>query len=126
MAEFANASSQADPLESMYRFCSWFEEHFPSGKQKHFCPLLYKICTTYSVWETYQNDERLLKLWLKLTENFPESGLAIMEFAHAKGSCRQLAKFYVHWSEMYQSIGWFFGQNFICCSNILHEMVKKI
>uniref|UniRef100_A0A183CI45 BUB1 N-terminal domain-containing protein n=1 Tax=Globodera pallida TaxID=36090 RepID=A0A183CI45_GLOPA len=106
LIEFASAFKETDPLETMYRFTSWFEENFPSGKQKHFCPLLYKICTTYCPMDVYKNDERLLKLWLKLAENFPESGLAIMEFAFAKGSCRQLAKFYVHWSTMFQSIGW--------------------
>ncbi|KAL3098058.1 hypothetical protein niasHT_027603 [Heterodera trifolii] len=106
LTEFANASKGSDPLEPMYRFTIWFEEHFPSGKQKHFCQFLYKICTTYCLMNAYKNDDRLMKLWLKLTENFPESGFAIMEFAFSKGSCRQLAKFYIHWSTMYQSISW--------------------
>jgi hypothetical protein len=61
--------------------------------------------------EAYKNDERLLKLWLNLAENFPESGLAVMEFAFSKGSCRQLAKFYINWSRMYQSIGKFRQQD---------------
>lgn len=53
----------------------------------------------------YENDERILKLWLKLAERFPERGLAVMDFAHRKGSCRQLANFYVRWSEMYEWSG---------------------
>lgn len=48
-----------------------------------------------------------MKLWVKLAESFPESGLAVMEFAYTKGSCRELAKFYIRWSEMYQAIGFF-------------------
>lgn len=48
-----------------------------------------------------------MKLWVKLAESFPESGLAVMEFAYTKGSCRELAKFYIRWSEMYQAIGIF-------------------
>lgn len=47
----------------------------------------------------------MLKLWLKLADAFPESGLAVMRFAFTRGSCRQLAKFYIRWSEAYQSIG---------------------
>lgn len=58
--------------------------------------------------ERYKNDERIMKLWVKLAESFPESGLAVMEFAYTKGSCRELAKFYIRWSEMYQTIGIFF------------------
>jgi hypothetical protein len=47
----------------------------------------------------------MLKLWMKLSDAFPESGLAVMRFAFTRGSCRQLAKFYIRWSEAYQSIG---------------------
>jgi hypothetical protein len=72
----------------MCQYVSWFEEHFPSGKQKYFYPILYKICTTFCTMDTYKNDERLLKLWLKLAENFPESELAVMEFGES--SCENL------------------------------------
>jgi hypothetical protein len=105
LKEFANAATKEDPLDSMSQYVTWFEEHFPSGKQKYFYPILYKICTTYGPMNNYKNDERLLKIWMKLVENFPESGLAVMEFAFTKDSCRQLAKFYINWSEMYQSFG---------------------
>ncbi|KAF7631037.1 BUB1 N-terminal domain-containing protein [Meloidogyne graminicola] len=104
--ELSEAAQQEDPLASMCNYVSWFEEHFPSGKRKFFYPILYKICVTYCSMDIYKNDERLLKIWLKLTENFPESSLAVMEFAFTKGSCRNLAKFYICWSHMYQSIEW--------------------
>uniref|UniRef100_A0A1I8BAS9 BUB1 N-terminal domain-containing protein n=1 Tax=Meloidogyne hapla TaxID=6305 RepID=A0A1I8BAS9_MELHA len=102
--ELSEASQHDDPLALMCGYVSWFEEHFPSGKRKFFYPILYKICVTYCNMDIYKNDERLLKIWLKLAENFPESSLAIMEFAYLKGSCRNLAKFYICWSELYQSI----------------------
>ena len=70
-----------DPLEHLCKYGSWFEENFPSGEQKFFFPILYKICTEFSSMECYKNDERLMKLWFKLSENFPESGLAVMELA---------------------------------------------
>ncbi|KAI1716357.1 mad3/BUB1 homology region 1 domain-containing protein [Ditylenchus destructor] len=56
--------------------------------------------------EIYKNDDRILKLWIKLAESFPESGFAVMEFAFTKGSCRQMASFYIQWSNMYQAVGW--------------------
>nr|CAD2153793.1 unnamed protein product [Meloidogyne enterolobii] len=104
--ELLEAEKQEDPLASMCTYVAWFEEHFPSGKRNFFYPILYKICVTYCNMDMYKNDERLLKIWLKLAENFPESSLAVMEFAYLKGSCRNLAKFYICWSEMYQSIEW--------------------
>lgn len=68
-------------------------------------PMLYKICSMFGIIPRYENDERILKLWLKLAERFPQRGLAVMDFAHTKGSCRQLANFYVRWSEMYEMSG---------------------
>uniref|UniRef100_A0A914DUG1 BUB1 N-terminal domain-containing protein n=1 Tax=Acrobeloides nanus TaxID=290746 RepID=A0A914DUG1_9BILA len=99
------AKSLADPLSAMCDYLVWFEEHFPSGKPSVLYPMLYKICTIYGIMSRYENDERILKLWLKLAESFPERGLAVMDFAHAKGSCRQMANFYVRWSEMYEMSG---------------------
>jgi hypothetical protein len=104
--DYEEAKDSDDPLDQMLTFTSWFEEQFPSGKQKYFFPMLYKLCTEYSAMEDkYKDDERLMKLWFKLSENFPESGLAVMELAFHRGSCRQLARFYLRWSEMYQVIG---------------------
>jgi len=105
LTDFEQAEKSEDPLEIMWRYTCWFEEHFLSGKQKYFYPILYKICTRYSYFDCYKNDERILKLWIKLAENFPESGLAVMELAFLRSSCRQISKFYIRWSEMYQMIG---------------------
>lgn len=100
-----------DPLSEMCKFVLWFEEHFPSGNYRTFYPMLYKICTTFCIMPQYRNDERILKLWLKLAASFPESGFAMMEFAFTKGSCRELAKFYIRWSEMYEFVCKFFYFN---------------
>lgn len=103
-AEYFEASklNHEDPLSEMCKFVLWFEEYFPSGKYRLFYPMLYKICTTFCTLPQYKNDERMLKLWLKLAASFPESGFAVMEYAFTKGSCRELAKFYIRWSEMYE------------------------
>lgn len=98
----ASMLNQLDPLSEMCEFVFWFEAHFPSGKYRLFYPMLYKICTTFCTSPQYRNDERILKLWLKLAASFPESGFAVMEYAFTKGSCRELAKFYIRWSEMYE------------------------
>lgn len=50
-----------------------FEEHFPSGKQRLFYPMVYTVLSIYSVMEIYKNDDRILKLWIKLAESFPVS-----------------------------------------------------
>jgi hypothetical protein len=99
------AKKSEDPLGVFWHFCVWFDEHFPSGKPRLFYPMLYKICINYGNDGRYQHDERLLKLWVMLAENFPERGLAVFDFAYARGSLKTMAKFYVRWAEMYETLG---------------------
>uniref|UniRef100_A0A915E0D2 BUB1 N-terminal domain-containing protein n=1 Tax=Ditylenchus dipsaci TaxID=166011 RepID=A0A915E0D2_9BILA len=85
--ESANQVQTADPLAEMWDYVVWFEEHFPGGKQRLFYPMLYKVrgldafamekftifrsAPHFCVLSRYKNDERMLKLWLKLAESFP-------------------------------------------------------
>jgi hypothetical protein len=55
------AKEADDPLDILWQYSIWFDEHFPSGKPKLFYPMLYKICTTYGSDSRYEFDERLLK-----------------------------------------------------------------
>lgn len=67
--------------------------------------MLYQILTKYGTDNRYRNDERIMKLWLRLADNFPERGFAVMQLACSRGSCKQLAKFYIFWSRMYEYSG---------------------
>lgn len=102
--EFDLAQQSSDPLATLHSFLCWFRESFPSGKPSLLYPMLYKVCVTYGNDERFQQDERLLKFWTELAENFPERGLAVMDFAYSRGSCREMAKFYVRWADMYDSM----------------------
>ncbi|CAD5234211.1 unnamed protein product [Bursaphelenchus xylophilus] len=102
--ELKKAKKAEDPLSIMLDFLSWFQEQFPSGKPAVLYPILYKMCITFGIDKRFQMDERMLKLWSELAENFPERGLAVMEFAYTKGSLRQMAKFYIRWSDMYDTM----------------------
>lgn len=112
-AEFDKAQTSEDPLALMHGYLHWFQRSFPSGKPSLLYPILYKICTTYGNDERYQHDERLLKMWMELAESFPERGLAVMDFAFTRGSLREMAKFYVRWSEMYDNMSKYFVYIFL-------------
>ncbi|KAI6173838.1 Mitotic checkpoint serine/threonine-protein kinase BUB1 beta [Aphelenchoides besseyi] len=104
-SEWLNAYQSSDPLSVLWKFVTWFDENYPSGRPMLLYPMLYKICTTFGCDDRYQHDERLLKFWILLTDNFPERGLAVFDFAYNQGSLRTMAKFYVKWSEMYDAFG---------------------
>uniref|UniRef100_A0A914XX10 BUB1 N-terminal domain-containing protein n=1 Tax=Panagrolaimus superbus TaxID=310955 RepID=A0A914XX10_9BILA len=104
--KFTNAMKEAetavDPLTTMVQFVKWFDDHFLSGKTSVLHPMLYQILTKYGTERRYRNDERIMKLWLRLADNFPERGFAVMQLACSRGSCKELAKFYIFWSRMYE------------------------
>ncbi|KAH7694938.1 Mitotic checkpoint serine/threonine-protein kinase BUB1 beta, partial [Aphelenchoides avenae] len=95
-----------DALGLMCQYTLWFDEHFPSGKTHLFFPICYRICNTFATIDRFRDDERLMKLWVRLADNFPERATAVMDFAYSKGSCRRLAGFYIRWSKMYEAMGW--------------------
>lgn len=99
-ADWEVALQSEDPLKDLWHYIIWFDEHFPAGKPHLLYPMLYKICTKFGTATRYQHDERLLKFWILLAENFPERGLAVFDFAYKRGSCNTMAKFYVRWSEV--------------------------
>ena len=105
--EFANADKMEDPLDVMIKFVHWFQWNIPSGRVDILQPMVYRILAKYGTDPRYRNDERTMKLWLTLADNFPERGFAVMELACSRGSCRELAKFYIFWSKMYEYAGWF-------------------
>lgn len=41
--DFDAASKSEDPLTILWNFSNWFEEHFPTGKNRLFYPILYKV-----------------------------------------------------------------------------------
>ncbi|CAD5229592.1 unnamed protein product [Bursaphelenchus okinawaensis] len=102
--EIRTARKAEDPLAVMINFLKWFQEQFPSGKASLLYPMLYKACITFGNDKRFQMDERMLKLWTELAENFPERGLAVMQFAYTRGSLRHMAKFYIRWSDMYDTM----------------------
>jgi hypothetical protein len=99
---FEEAQTAEDPLSVLIKFVKWFDDHFLSGKTSVLHPMLYQILTKYGTEERYRNDERIMKLWLRLADNFPERGFAVMQLACSRGSCKELAKFYIFWSRMYE------------------------
>ena len=99
------AENAEDPLPVMIQYVKWFDDHFLSGKVGVLQPMLYQILTKYGTDPRYRNDERIMKLWLKLADNFPERGFAVMQLACSRGSCKELAKFYIFWSKMYEYAG---------------------
>ena len=114
------AGSACDPLAVLISFIKWFDDHFLSGKVSVLHPMLYQILTKYGTEPRYRNDERIMKLWLRLADNFPERGFAVMQLACSRGSCRELAKFYIFWSKMYEYAGEFLIQIFresLCFKN---------
>lgn len=103
--EFQNADNSDDPLGVMMKFVNWYQWNIPSGLVHVLQPMVYKIVTKYGTTPRYRNDERTLKLWLILADNFPERGFAVMELACSRGSCKEMAKFYIFWSKMYEYAG---------------------
>uniref|UniRef100_A0A0N5C1J9 BUB1 N-terminal domain-containing protein n=1 Tax=Strongyloides papillosus TaxID=174720 RepID=A0A0N5C1J9_STREA len=102
---FEESKSHEDPLSVIWEYIKWFENVFPTGKQKTLFPLLWKSVNYYSNFEELENDERLVKLWLKLCDNYPTRSLAILECAFTKGVGRYCASFYISWSEIYEAWG---------------------
>lgn len=63
--------------------------------------MLTKMINTFGYRKEYRNDKRMLKLWIKLTENKTDISSAVLfERAYLAGCCRQLAEFYIRWAEV--------------------------
>lgn len=72
-----------------------------AGKQSHLFSMLTRIINTFGYREEFLNDERMLKFWIKLTENKSDANIdTFFERAYIAGCCRRLAKFYVRWAEV--------------------------
>uniref|UniRef100_A0A0K0ERE8 BUB1 N-terminal domain-containing protein n=1 Tax=Strongyloides stercoralis TaxID=6248 RepID=A0A0K0ERE8_STRER len=102
---FEESKNSDDPLSIIWDYIKWFENIFPTGKQKTLFPLLWRSVSYYSNCQDYENDERLVKLWLKLCDNYPTRSLAILECAFTKGVGRYSALFYISWAEIYETWG---------------------
>lgn len=99
--EFALAEMSENPLDICMRYIGWFEEHFPTGKQTHLFSMLTRIINTFGYREEFLNDERMLKFWIKLTENKSNMNVeTFFERAYLAGCCRRLANFYIRWAEI--------------------------
>ncbi|EFO22871.2 hypothetical protein LOAG_05615 [Loa loa] len=100
-SDFEQAKASDDPLDICLHHVTWFEEHFPTGKQSHLFSILTRIINTFGYREEFLNDERMLKFWIKLIENKSDANVdAFFERAYLAGCCRRLAKFYVRWAEI--------------------------
>uniref|UniRef100_A0A0N4ZP93 BUB1 N-terminal domain-containing protein n=1 Tax=Parastrongyloides trichosuri TaxID=131310 RepID=A0A0N4ZP93_PARTI len=102
---FEESKNSKDPLSVIWKYVRWFENIFPSGKQKTLYPLLWRSVNYYSNFENLENDDRLIKLWLKLCDNYPTRSLAILECAFTKGVGRLSSFFYISWAEIYEAWG---------------------
>ncbi|CEF61745.1 Mitotic checkpoint serine/threonine-protein kinase BUB1 beta [Strongyloides ratti] len=102
---FEESKKNKDPLSIIWDYIKWFENIFPTGKQKTLFPMLWRSVNFYSNSHEYENDERLIKLWIKLCDNYPTRSLAIFECAFTKGVGRYSALFYISWSEVYEVWG---------------------
>ncbi|KAL3984570.1 hypothetical protein ACH3XW_35055 [Acanthocheilonema viteae] len=99
--DFKQAKTSDNPLDICLRYITWFEEHFPTGKQSHLFSILTRIINTFGYREEFLNDERMLKFWIKLTENKSDANVdTFFERAYLAGCCRRLAKFYIRWAEI--------------------------
>uniref|UniRef100_A0A7E4UUI4 BUB1 N-terminal domain-containing protein n=1 Tax=Panagrellus redivivus TaxID=6233 RepID=A0A7E4UUI4_PANRE len=99
---FAIADTTKDPLEMMMIYFRWFKDNFPAYRADVLQPMLYQVVTSYGTLPRYKNDDRIMKLWLQMADNFPERGFAVMELAFSRGSCRGIAKFFIAWARMYE------------------------
>ncbi|VDN01844.1 unnamed protein product [Thelazia callipaeda] len=99
--DFELAKHSDNPLDICINFVKWFEENFPTGKQSHLFSVLTRIINAFGYREEYLNDERMLRFWIKLTENKSDANVdTFFERAYLAGCCRRLAKFYVRWAEV--------------------------
>uniref|UniRef100_A0AC35TMQ5 BUB1 N-terminal domain-containing protein n=1 Tax=Rhabditophanes sp. KR3021 TaxID=114890 RepID=A0AC35TMQ5_9BILA len=102
---FEKSKTSDDPLSIIVDYFKWFENVFTTGKQKTLYPLLWRALNYYSNLTSFENDERLINLWIKLCHCYPSRALAIMECAFTKGVGRLSASFYIAWSQIYENWG---------------------
>ncbi|VDL80910.1 unnamed protein product [Nippostrongylus brasiliensis] len=91
--------TSADPLKHCLEFCTWFDQTFPTGRQRLFYSLLWKIIHKYAKCPEYLDDERMLRIWEKLADNSLDHGWEVYQHANTIGSLMRCAALYVRWSQ---------------------------
>ncbi|XP_071550676.1 mitotic checkpoint serine/threonine-protein kinase BUB1-like [Panulirus ornatus] len=98
-----------DPLDVWYRYALWVEQNYPKGgKEGNLMKLIEKCVTAIhnniETNEKYRNDSRILDLWIKYANLFPNP-LEIYQTLEAKGLFTAVAEFYINWSWEMEKIG---------------------
>ncbi|KAE9418607.1 hypothetical protein Angca_008006, partial [Angiostrongylus cantonensis] len=88
-----------DPLKHCLEFCTWFDQTFPSGRQRLYYSLLWKIVHKYAKRPEYIDDERMVRIWEKLADNSLDHGWEIYQHANTIGSLTRCAQLYIRWSQ---------------------------
>ncbi|VDL77813.1 unnamed protein product [Nippostrongylus brasiliensis] len=91
--------TSADPLKHCLEFCTWFDQTFPTGRQRLYYSLLWKIIHKYAKCPEYLDDERMLRIWEKLADNSLDHGWEVYQHANTIGSLMRCAALYVRWSQ---------------------------
>ncbi|KAJ1365682.1 hypothetical protein KIN20_026092 [Parelaphostrongylus tenuis] len=89
----------SDPLTHCLEFCRWFDQTFPSGRQRLYYSLLWKIVHKYAKCPEYIDDERMMRIWEKLADNSLDHGWEIYQHANTIGSLPRCAQLYIRWSQ---------------------------
>ncbi|WKX88325.1 hypothetical protein Q1695_008179 [Nippostrongylus brasiliensis] len=91
--------TSADPVKHCLEFCTWFDQTFPTGRQRLYYSLLWKIIHKYAKCPEYLDDERMLRIWEKLADNSLDHGWEVYQHANTIGSLMRCAALYVRWSQ---------------------------
>ncbi|KJH42745.1 hypothetical protein DICVIV_11252 [Dictyocaulus viviparus] len=91
--------SSHDPLKHCLEFCTWFDQTFPSGRQRLYYSLIWKIVNKYAKHPQYIDDERMVRIWEKLADNSLDHGWEIYQHANVIGSLPRCAQLYIRWSQ---------------------------
>ncbi len=90
--------SGSDPLSVYHKYILWIEQNYPEGGNEAKLKTVLENCIErfYSS-DQYQNDSRLLTIFLKFIKRV-DSPLEMFNFFHENGFGTKLSEFYINWS----------------------------
>ncbi|OTF83313.1 mitotic checkpoint serine/threonine-protein kinase BUB1 beta-like, partial [Euroglyphus maynei] len=85
-------------FETYYKYINWIQQNYPGGGIKiKFAEILEKCIETFYKNEKYQNDERMLSIFLIYT-NLVTTPIQFFKVVFKQNFGKKLSRFYIEWS----------------------------
>lgn len=93
-----------DPLSAWYNYIEWIEQSFPSGgKESGLQEVLAKCLSRFESEEKYNQDRRMIKLYIKYIDNHKDPAECYQQLFNA-GIGTMVSDLYIAWANCYDLV----------------------